>query len=259
MQITSSSPNFTSRNAYIRRADDIVRHVRNEFPMFSPSSAWDNWRVLRSDNPICKKARKMLQRQTDMLNTYRKSITSTENAPYFIDVFEKVQKTKIGNCGEASTLTLGACIANGYRAVKMSPTVEMRVFDKNSKEVFNWRRACDHGIVMAKMDKLNPKSTKDVVILDTWAGKAMSYKEALKEYNDEYMTGDFLPTLLQTHKEMIKQKGLKGLFMVLSTKFTYEPKMVFTTMEKWDFSCEENLELGEKIAKKFPQILMSEK
>lgn len=259
MKVTNSSPNFTSRNAYIRRADDIVRHVRNEFPMFSPTNAWDNWRVLKPKNPICAKARKIIRRQNDLVEGYRKNTHLSKDNPCFIDIFENVQRTKVGNCRESSTLTLGTLFANGYRAVKVVPTIDMHVIDKNEQDVFTCLKPCDHAVVMAKMNKQTKEFNNDSAILDTWLGKAMSYNEALKEYQS-YIPEEYLFALLKTHKELIKEKGLiKGLKIILDSKTTYKPKILFVGSKELDFSFQEGQKHGKAIAEKFPQVVMRDK
>ena len=260
MQITSSSPNFTSRNAYIRRADDIVRKVRNEFPMFSPTLAFDNWKTIQPTNASgFKNAKKVLAKHRNIIEAYRKNNDFSSEAPHFFECFESVQKTKMGNCREAGIMTLGTLLANGHPAVKVSPTIEMHVIDKNGQDIFTCRKFCDHVMVMANMDKTTPDYCNDSIILDTWMGSAMHPDEALKVYEEKYMDLNFLPALLRTHKELIKEKGFfKGLAIILDSKTTYEPKMHFGGAKEQKFSVEQMQEWGKKIAKKFPQIVMSE-
>ena len=261
MKVINSSPTFTSRNAYIRRADDIVRHVRNEFPMFSPTLVFENWKMFEAKNPSdFIHATKTIRKHIDIIEDYRKITELSRDNPCFADIFEKVQQTKVGNCREASTLTLATLFANDYRAIKIAPMVEMHVIDKNGQDVFVCHKFCDHSVVMAKMDKGNPESTKDVVILDTWAGKAMDYKEALKEYKDRYMARTYPQALLRTHKELIKEKGLfRALAIILDSKTTYKPKMAFGGSKEIEFSFEEGEKYGKMIAEKFPQVMMREK
>ena len=261
MQINPSSPNFTSRNAYIRRADDIVRKVRNEFPMFSPTSAWDNWNALKkTHHPRFSKAKNAVERYTDVINDYRKNTTLSKDTPCFIDIFEQVQQTKAGNCGESSILTLGTLFANGYYGIKITPAVEIQVINKKGQDVFTCQKFCDHNFVVAKMDSRNPKSKKDIVILDTWLGKTMSRQDALKQFKDDYLSDTFLSAIFKTHKELIKEKGLlEALRIILNPKMTYKAKMVYAIYKEQEFSQEEAQKYGKIIAEKFPQVVMDKK
>lgn len=251
MKITASSQNFTSRNQYVRKADDIVRKVRQEFPMFSPSYAASNWDILKNS----KLEFRELLKFGDIYGTKMKKIRqvgclSPQN-PCFSDIFQKAINEKVGNCREYSSLTLGALFANGYNnAVKIIPSLNIKVYDASNNEIFSHFIDCDHVAVMTKMSQA--KNVSDVVVLDSWLGKAMSFHEARIEYETLFKEQEISNAIRKTKSAMIKKHPLN-----IFKKYKYVCKICFIGSETEIFEPKLAAQLGQKIAQEFPQVKMN--
>lgn len=155
--------NFTSRNATIRRAEDIARRVNNAFPMQSNTKfkvMGDGW----AKNLF---AYEKLSEKIFLMREYIDKKTS--EAPSLIDKFKifasSVKKNKVGNCGEASRLTLLAAKLNGIRGVYEARLVS----DK---------KALDHEVIFVNAEK--------PYIIDPWLGFSDYEQNTISRWKNEY-------------------------------------------------------------------------
>ena len=164
MQVDNkNSIRFTSRNATIRFADDIVRKVNQEFPRIS-SSRVDDFLSVKS-KPCYQKIlwNKILRLRDDRLKEF-------SNVDDFVKKFEcllsPIKKYKLGNCTESTQLTSIVArlngIKNSYPALMISPNG----FD------------LDHAVLYVNDEK--------PYIMDAWLGFADFVPEAKLRYQNEF-------------------------------------------------------------------------
>ena len=155
--------NFTSRNATIRRAEDIVRRANNAFPMQSNTK----FKVMRGGWAKNFFAYENLSKKIFLMREYVDEKMS--EAPNLIDKFKifasSVKKNKVGNCGEISTLALLAAKLNGIRGV-----YEARLVTN--------KKALDHEVVFVNAEK--------PYIMDPWLGFADYEQNAICRWKNEY-------------------------------------------------------------------------
>lgn len=158
-----SNANFTSRNVTIRRAEDIARRANNAFPMQSNSK----FKVMGGGWAKTLFAYQDLSEKIFLMREYIDEKTS--EAPSLIDKFKifasSVKKNKIGNCGEASRLTLLAAKLNGIRGV-----YEARLISD--------RKTLDHDVIFVNDEK--------PYVIDPWLGFADYEKNAICRWKNEY-------------------------------------------------------------------------
>ena len=190
LNINYTSPQFTARNKQIRKADDIQRTARNNFPMFSPSYLQEFYCLNGEGQNTPKQVRtiQIAQRIVYKINASReddrayKRNTSRFEPPY-VKTLDRLKRNKIGNCHEASISTIATLAANGIndsKRVNLEQQIEY-IDPKTKKVVFSKNYDIDHTLILSAMGKENPKE-KDLVVLDSWMGFADSISGAKARY-----------------------------------------------------------------------------
>lgn len=210
-----------------------------------------NWRILKNSKLEFTEVLNFANKYNDKIKNIRQIGHLSPKNPCFSDVFQKALNEKIGNCREYSSLTLGALFANGYNnAVKIIPSLNIKVYDGSNNEVFSHFIDCDHVAVMTKMSQA--KNVSDVVVLDSWLGKAMSFNEARVEYKTLFEGKTISKALKETRSAMVKKYPSR-----VFKKYKYVCKICFASCEAEMFEPELAAQLGQKIAQEFPQVKMN--
>lgn len=168
---------FTSRNAEIRFADDIMRAVNRNFPRFSTSKMSDLCQA-RGVKRTQKLIDKIIKLQLFRRNSPMDAINFTEA------VVDYVKKHRVGNCGESCILTKMALDLNG---VKNARFFDLKKF-KNTLQDVNVT-ALDHSVIVVNMAKdadLKDFKTfgKKAYVVDPWLGFVDYAPVAFKKYAD---------------------------------------------------------------------------
>ena len=191
LQTNYTKPTFTSKNKNIRKADDIQRIARENFPIFSPSYLQEFY-CLNGKGPNTPKQVRTIQiaqRIVYKINAGRivddessKSLYFSE--PLYIRPLDRIKRTKLGNCYEASVATLAALTANDINDAKRVSLEQKTEYvnKKTNKVVFSKNYDLDHTVVVSAMGKENPKE-KDLIVLDSWMGFADSISGAKDRYS----------------------------------------------------------------------------
>lgn len=177
------SPAFTSRNAEIRFAEDIMRAVNNNFPSLSTT------KMMKLCNKRNAKSSKQFVEKINALEEFKRTfLFDQSNAESRIT--EYVRKNRLRNCGEAAFLTKMALNLNGIKNAKI---FNLYGFEKLSGIIFPGifkNVNLDHAIVivnMSKNAKLNDYRTfgKKAYVVDAWSGFVDYAQTAFKRYADE--------------------------------------------------------------------------
>lgn len=245
---------FQARKKEIRKADDIVRKVNNEFPAFSTTFATGNWNVLeRKDCYLPLSIRSGIRKERD------KFYAEVNKDKFALTVFDTIKETKIGNCSEKNWLTLGALAANGYYdSFRISAQMKWNVIDKrNGKKVFAKDEDIDHDLILTTMNNTGD-NTKDAVIVDGWLNKAMSFSEAkttyfsmIKEKEMEEMKDRVTREFITLNKD--NEINLNNYEFIPQISFTIPKNYLFNIKNKEDM-----IEFGEIIAQKYPILVFKE-
>lgn len=195
LQTNYTPQTFTAKKKEIRKADDIQRQAKANFPMFSPSYLKEFYLL----NNNCTDAQKQLrtvqigQRIVYKINAAREAEHRDEKYSFlrtyrtetpFIRTLERIKKSKIGNCSEAAAATMAVLAANGYYDSKrVGLRVQGKLIDKKTQKVLSksGQYSLDHAFVVSSMNKENP-TEKDYVVLDSWMGFADSISGAKAKY-----------------------------------------------------------------------------
>ena len=262
MMISKTQSNnlyFTSRHASIRKGDDIVRKVNCEFPMFSPIYASMHWKTMGNEGSDLNYNYKIFnQKFHQKLSEIRRNEDLTPDNPFFLDSFELAKKYKLGNCRESSILTLGALFANGYyQSRKIYPSIKVDVYDKDNNPVFDTIYVCDHVAILSLIKNEQNKKKSQFVVLDGWFNCAMDYYEAQSKFKQIYYKND-IPSAINVAKQRLENKigTLKFYLNSFLKKYRYETQFFISYHEDEIFTKEQAKENGQKIAKKYPNILL---
>lgn len=189
------NPTFASRKKEIRKADDIQRKSKKNFPMFSPAYL-NEFYILNGkgmNTPKQVRTRQIGQRIVYKINAEREYedkdaeysfIKSFRKETPFVRTLKRIKNSKIGNCDEASAATMAALAANGYYDSKrMGLRLEAQLINKATKEIVHTSPSysLDHAFVVSSMNIENPQE-KDFVVLDSWMGFADSISGARARY-----------------------------------------------------------------------------
>ena len=181
---------FTSRNAIIRRADDIARKINTAYPRISSTNVGD-FKYAEQFDGLQTRLSKKIKNLRDLLEHNCKK----ENS----DILSKIIKfakyisiTKLGNCIESAILTYIAVIVNDIENGMIAQVV--------SEE----KGSLDHAVLYI-LDKKNP------YIIDAWLGFADFESNALQRYKNEF----------NYHFELSKDQDEKIKFAAFYTIFDY--------------------------------------
>ena len=175
---------FSARKPEIRKADDIQRRARAEFPMLSSSYANDFYVSVGKGNRITQKKQSLFSHLCDCVEKTRngssaKIIPHETYVPY-VRRLNAVKKNKTGNCMEAAMATATALLANGYKNTSIGNLLyEAKFLDKKTGEtVYSGTISLDHSFVMTDMNKCGERN----IIVDSWLGFADSKEGAIARY-----------------------------------------------------------------------------
>lgn len=155
--------NFKSRNTKIRYADNLVRHLNNEFPRISLSKL-QGLKYYKQYKKVGKNIDKKLHEMR--IDKYFNFLISDKFEDKIETIIEPIKNLKLGNCSESANLAMLALRANGI---------------KNCRQVSltsNTGEDYDHSVVIVK--------DKKPYIVDAWLGFADYLPNAFKRYQKEY-------------------------------------------------------------------------
>ena len=248
--------NFKARRKDVREADKIVRNVNLQFPAFSPTYVKYFW------HPINDKKFQIIKNPIDRIDNLRNRIESErEEDKFVLGIFDEIKKNKTANCEEKSWLTLGALGANGYNsAIKSAVGLKWSVIDKRDKKtILEGKEDLDHSVIVARMtDKKNVKP-QDLVVLDPWLNKAMSYSEAQREYF-KLFNKEKTAKIQKKFLEKIKEENPDGNYDISNYKFILNIIFFDHSSYRYNVRNKEDVEeFGEIVAQKYPELILDKK
>ncbi len=257
MEISSLNfmqPNFTARKEIIRRADDLVRHSRKNFPVLSNSymDMFYNIRNYAFLSDKSKKADRLYNKVSERVGKVREhSDVYSENRSdgEYKALLGCIKDLKAGNCEECSDTLTATLAANGYyHSYKYDLALDVSIINKETGEVeSSSRNQLDHTFVVTTLDKY-PASEKNRVVADSWLGFADSISGAKEKYKKIYS---------DRIKEIILEK-----FLTLNNKETINPsdyevrtKMVFCPSLRDAYDSIE--EMGDYCKRKYKELVFN--
>lgn len=176
-----NSVNFSSRNATIRHADDIVRKVNKEFPRISLSIVQGMKNVDKFSRLEMLLDKKMAKVRSNKLYDFMLALDFEEKLKSIVD---PVKGSRMGNCSESGNLAVLALKVNGIKNCR-----QMRLTTKEGRDF-------DHSIVIV--------DDKKPYIVDAWLGFVDYLPKAIERYKKEYRNHfDF--DKLQTEEMVISE------------------------------------------------------
>ena len=259
----SIKPSFTSRKKEVKKANDIQRRADNSFPMFSPSYLKTFYNVPQKWTKDSKydKPMNFAQRLVYRINAERtveresgSSIFSVTEPP-FIRTLDRIKSTKIGNCHEASVLTLAALAANGINDAKRYE-LDLRIdfVNKKTKEtLFSHKTDFDHVFTMTAFDKENP-TKNDYIVLDSWFGFSDTLSGAKEKYHQMLDTSKYTDIIRDEFSlYRITHFEKTGEFI---QRQDYEPRFRFEIKQIDDFNKNYVENLGIYVRNKYPELCL---
>lgn len=153
-------PNFTSRAAEIRKADDLCRYLKKVYPVQMPSKFNQKSLYLHS-SPLMRldKKLKLLRNNLD--------ITSS-NEDFFKLLIKEVKMQNVANCGEMGRLSDAVFKLNGYKDCFL-----VDIFQHIPDVCDNYD--VDHCALAVK-------GKKELIIVDPWCGFCDYASNAIVKY-----------------------------------------------------------------------------
>ena len=210
----TNSPNFTAKKKEIRRADDIQRAARKEFPMLSSTYVAEKYGVYDKNskyNSLCQRGMRTLSRKIratrdDLYNLHNNTAYRipwmVRNSDVLTSTLDVFKKHKVGNCSESGQLALAALYANGYYNSKIVDLHYVAQAVNEDGDVLcsvHPRRGLDHVFVVTDM---NEDEERDIVV-DPWFGFADSFSGACDKFKDTYL--DEIDKLKEKCEKKIKR------------------------------------------------------
>ena len=180
-------PNFTSKNAVIRKLSDISMRTRREFPLFS-NTMIENYHTYQ--NPAMWKVYRYTEGLVSEIRGY--SSMGTTKGQRVLRTLDATKILRVGNCGEYAQATYVACKLNGFDDAKV---LSLCAYNPIRNQV----RLLDHAVVgihfnqpfdaKANISKPIYISNNDAIIVDTWAGMTDYERNMTTKYMNDKFTG----------------------------------------------------------------------
>ena len=203
---------FQSKNPRIKKADDIARRAKKEYPMLSERYAniyynLDNKAISTKVDILCKKIGNTRSEYSNKVDT--EHLIFNKKYKLLRSILRILKRTKVGNCDENATVAYAALCANGYtNSEKVALFYETQLFDKQHNKVLaSAAEDFDHVFVITSMsNNLNDK--KDIVV-DNWLGFADSTSGAIRKFKAIYTDDDFKIAEEKNIKKIKNKKRVK--------------------------------------------------
>ncbi len=168
---------FKSRNPLLRKADDIQRRTRAQFPMLSSTYAFHFYdSTMKNEDEYYNK----LDFLNEKIRSQRLKTKNEDNAFIaYVKSLKNIKKTGVGNCLESSIALISALCANGFtNATKAHLLYVVDFTDKKTGKVKTGKYPVDHTFVVTDMNKGKGRN----IVLDSWFGLAATKDKAMTEY-----------------------------------------------------------------------------
>lgn len=193
-------PNFTSKNAVIRKLSDISMRTRREFPLFS-STMIESYHTF--PNPAMWKMYRFTEGLIGEIRGY--SSMAETKGQRVLKTLDASKTLRVGNCGEYAQATYVACKLNGFDDAKV---LSLCAYNPIRNQV----RLLDHAVVgihfnqpfdaKANITKPIYISNNDAIIVDTWAGVTDYERNMTTKYlNDKIMGSAIWPDEIMCYVE----------------------------------------------------------
>ena len=254
---------FTARKKEIRDADDIQRKAVNTFPMFSPSYLESFYNIPQKWTRDSKydKCMNYAQRLVYRINAERDIERDSDDClypifePHFVQTLKRIKSSKIGNCHEASIVTLSALAANGITDAKRCElNLRIDFVNKQSKEtLFSYKTDFDHVFTMTAFNKKNP-TKNDYVVLDSWFGFCDSISGAKSKYH-QIVDLNAYRDILRDEFSLFRVKHFEETGEFIQRQ-NYEPRLRFEFKEVDDLNPDYLKYLGNCVKNKYPELAL---
>ena len=181
MNITNDI-SFKARKAEIRKADDIQRSAKREFPMLSSTYVDTFYKTTGKFGRITQKRIGLynhLRKKVLNLRDNSREVFSADKYIPFVKKLGKVKEEKVGNCMESAMATVTALIANGYTNTnRCSLVLNADFINKKSGEIeYSGTTSLDHSFALTDMN-----TGRKNIVVDSWLGFTDSKEGAIARY-----------------------------------------------------------------------------
>ena len=187
MQINKyNNTSFTARNYEIRRADNIMRNMLNQYP--SRSTTKQRLYPIVQNGLVT--AENFMYKTMNLMDKIRNQRIYVKDKNYLNRIISDTAKYKLANCGELTLIAKGAFLANGYK--------DLTLVNLNLKKKENGRiryKDLDHCFLLLNsgkdaniydIDTIN----KHAIIVDPWMGFVDYIQSALNRYSNKFIKSE---------------------------------------------------------------------
>lgn len=178
----SNNINFKARKPEIRKADDIQRKAKAEFPMLSSTYVDSFYKTTGKYGRITQDRinlyNHLRQKILNLRDNAREVFSVDKYIPY-VKKLDKVKEAHIGNCMESASAAVTALIANGYtNTSRCSLVLNADFINKKSGEIeYSGTTYLDHSFALTDMN-----TGKKNIVVDPWLGFTDSKEGAIARY-----------------------------------------------------------------------------
>ena len=181
---------YKAKNSDIIKAEKIMRNIRNNIPIFSPTRI-QSYKAQKKN----KKLHKTLMYLHSKMFYSRLNYEIGSDDTRFYNMLNSIRKTLIGNCFEYACITKAFLEANGYKNVE---NCAIMGFNKKKNRIIDF----DHVVTVLNLNKTKKHDNKNkkfnkatrrdllkpnnkTIIIDSWAGLVGQAKSMLPKYRGE--------------------------------------------------------------------------
>ena len=179
----SNDISFKARKTEIRKADDIQRKTKAEFPMLSSTYVDSFYKTTGKYGRITQDRINLYlhlkKKIFNLRDNTRESFSVDKYIPY-VKKLGKVKEEHVGNCMESASAAVAALIANGYtNTSRCSLVLNADFINKKSGEVeYSGTTSLDHSFALTDMNTGKGKN----IVVDPWLGFTDSKEGAIARY-----------------------------------------------------------------------------
>lgn len=181
--IVRNLPKFGAKNPDTRKADDVMRASKLEFPAFSPNYAYYYYKCAQPESKNYKKSIDILSRLShEVRNVVRGENKKDIDKPKVL--LDNVKHYKLAHCYEKTLGLMAYMKKEGYKgAMPVALGLTFEAVDKTTGEtVFESEEPMDHVVLLTNMGNKDRYYIDDLVVIDPWLDFAGSVSEARARY-----------------------------------------------------------------------------
>lgn len=264
---TIGKVNFSARNKYIRKADDILRTSKSVFPMISPTymdefyySTKENNDSEKTETAIGLKELQHFRLRLARVKAQDKKIHILRETgkiiPYTAEL-EGIKTSKKGNCQEKAIAVLSTLAANNFvDSQRVLLYLQTQYVNKKTGEIeYQAEDNLDHSLVITTMNrgKIEDAKEKDIIVIDPWLDFADSLSGARARFKQVFDKKSY-QDITSFHRSMFRLEQMANMSKSINFEdYILRQKFIFKRAD--DITKKDMNDLGQESRKLYNNVL----